>query len=106
MAFVPVPYDFDYSGLVDAPYAVPPNGFPDAPVTRRTYRGHCAYNRQVLAAAAQFRAQMAPMLAAVGAVPGLEAGSQRKATNYLRGFFDLIATDQSVSDKILKRCLG
>jgi hypothetical protein len=105
VAYVPVPYDFDFSGLVDAPYAVPPNGFPDGPVTRRVYRGYCAHNGQALAAAALFREQRSPMLAALDSVPGLDAGSKGKAANYLRSFFDQIATDQSINERILKRCL-
>lgn len=103
--YIPVPYDFDYSGLVDAPYAAPPDGFPDASVTRRVYRGYCAHNSEVLAAAALFRSQMSPMLAQLDSVPGLDAGSRRKAAKYLRGFFDHIATDQSVNDRVLKHCL-
>lgn len=105
IAYVPVPFDFDYSGLVDAPYAVLPNALRGGPVTRRIYRGHCVYNAQTQAAAAQFRAQRDPMLAALAAVPGLDSASQRKATNYLSGFFEQIATDRSVSDRILNRCL-
>ena len=105
VAYVPIPYDFDYSGLVNAPYAVLPNGFPDGPVTRRIYRGYCAHNGEALAAAALLRAQMSPMLAAFASVPGLEAGSKAKAANYLRSFFDQIATDRSVHDRILKGCL-
>jgi hypothetical protein len=103
--YIPVPYDFDFSGLVNAPYAVLPNSFPDGPVTRRNYRGYCVHNGEALAAAAQFRAQMGPMLAVIAAMPGLDHASQRRATDYLRDFFDEIATDQSVKDRILKRCL-
>jgi hypothetical protein len=34
-----VPYDFDYSGFVDAPYAVPPEGISVSSVKVRRYRG-------------------------------------------------------------------
>lgn len=34
-----VPYDFDYSGMVNAPYAVPMEGLPIEAVTARYYRG-------------------------------------------------------------------
>ena len=37
-----VPYDFDFSGLVDAEYAGPPPGVPIASVRERIYRGFCA----------------------------------------------------------------
>src|SRR4030095_12697585 len=36
-----VPYDFDYSGLVNAPYALPARGFLLKNVTERLYRGPC-----------------------------------------------------------------
>lgn len=36
-----VPYDFDYSGIVDAPYAVPPPELDLNSVKERLYRGYC-----------------------------------------------------------------
>jgi len=35
----PVPYDFDYSGMVNTPYSVPMKGLPIESVTARYYRG-------------------------------------------------------------------
>ena len=37
----PVPYDFDYSGLVDARYAIPAKQFNITSVRDRVYRGPC-----------------------------------------------------------------
>jgi hypothetical protein len=39
--FIPVPYDFDYSGFVNAPYAIPYSYLPIKKVTERLYRGIC-----------------------------------------------------------------
>ena len=36
-----VPYDFDYSGIVDAPYAVPQEELELSSVRERLYRGYC-----------------------------------------------------------------
>lgn len=36
---IPVPYDFDYSGLVDAPYAVPHESLPIKSVRERYFKG-------------------------------------------------------------------
>ncbi|MCC2616310.1 hypothetical protein LJ739_08665 [Aestuariibacter halophilus] len=41
---VPVAYDFDYSGFVDAPYAI---NHGDIPISSRLFRGVCAYNDTV-----------------------------------------------------------
>ena len=46
----PVPYDFDFSGLVDAPYATPPEGFKINSVRQRLYRGYCAHDAEARAA--------------------------------------------------------
>lgn len=36
-----VPYDFDYSGMVDTPYAIPPEGLEISNVKSRVFRGLC-----------------------------------------------------------------
>jgi hypothetical protein len=101
-----VPYDFDYSGLVDAPYAVPPEGINVASVKSRRYRGFCRHNAEALKAAGEIRAQRASLLAVLSQIAELSEGTRRKAAAFLeRGFAD-IATDQSVSDKLLRTCVG
>lgn len=103
---VPVAYDFDYSGLVDAPYAVPPEGIKVDSVRERLYRGYCIHNQGALAAAAELRARRPAIEALYGQIPGMMPSTQRKALSYLGRFFDQIATDESVRAKILKDCLG
>jgi hypothetical protein len=103
---IPIPYDFDYSGFVDPPYAVPPDQLKITDVKQRFYRGYCAHNGYALAAAQQMRAAQPQLLAALAAIPGLEPRSAQRAANYLGGFFADIATDASVGGKILNRCLA
>ncbi len=38
---IPIPFDFDYCGLVDADYAVPAENLPIKAVTQRYFRGFC-----------------------------------------------------------------
>lgn len=103
---VPVAYDFDYSGLVDAPYAVPPDGFSINSVRNRVYQGYCRHNPQVIAAAAEFRARKASIEAIYSQIPGMSDRTRAKALNFLGAFFDQIATDDSVRSKILKGCIS
>ncbi len=98
-----VPYDFDYSGFVDAPYAVPPEKISINSVRTRHYRSSCTLNAEVKAAAAAFRERRPQLEAAVRSTPGLEPKSADKAVRFLEGFFDDVATDDAV-DKMLKRC--
>ena len=105
-AYLPMPYDFDYSGLVDAPYAVPPEQFRINSVRKRVYQGYCRHNGEALAAAADFRARRAAMEGLFLQIPGLEERTRRKALAYLGGFFADVATDQLVRERLLKGCVG
>jgi hypothetical protein len=103
--WLPVPYDFDYSGLVDAPYAVPPPHIGGDSVRTRVWRGHCRYNGDVVAVAAEYRAKRPAIEAALTGVPGLSDRSRAKALSYLAGFYRDIASDEALRSKLLSRCL-
>ena len=105
-ALIPVAYDFDYSGLVDAPYAIPPQQIRVRSVRQRHYMGYCRHNNAVLTAAAEFRARRPALEAVYAQVPGLSEGTRRKALSYLGSFFDDIATDAAVRAKLLKDCMA
>lgn len=98
---LPVPYDFDYSGLVDAPYAIEPEGIPIDSVRQRNYRGYCVQIPQARTIAAQVAARRAEFLGSFAAVPGLLPKEQAKAADYLKGFFADVD-----SGKIFKSCIN
>ncbi len=102
---IPIPYDFDFSGLVSAPYAMPPEELRINSVRQRFYRGYCNHNLQAAAAAAQIRAARPALLSALAQVPGLEERTRARAASFLDGFFADIATDASVSSKIISHCV-
>ncbi len=102
---IPVPYDFDSTGLVDPPYAAPPAGVPIEDVVERRYRGYCRHNAEAQAFAAELRAQRPALLAVFDDIPQLDPRSRRKAEAYLGGFFDQIATEQGVTARLLRTCL-
>ena len=105
-AAIPVPYDFDFSGFVDAPYATPPEQLHISSVRERVYRGYCLHNNDVLAAARQMREARPQLMAAITSTPGLEPATLSKAISFLDGFFADIASDEVVNSKLLRRCVG
>ena len=105
-AFVPVPHDYDFSGLVDAPYATPPDGIPVANVRVRFYHGHCRYNAEAAIAAADMLARKAAILGVLDGLPQLDAAARRKAQAYLAGFFDQVAQGPGGVAKILRTCVN
>ena len=63
--FFPVAYDFDLSGMVNAPYAAPDPRLLIRRVTDRLYRGPCRTVEEFDAAAEPFRAHRTEMFAAI-----------------------------------------
>lgn len=104
-ALVPIAYDFDYSGLVDAPYAVPPEQFSIGSVRTRVYQGYCRHNAAALAAAADLRAKRGAIESVFGQVPGMSERTKSRSLAYLSGFFKDIATDQAMQGQVLKKCI-
>jgi hypothetical protein len=91
-ARLPVPYDFDYSGLVNAHYAAPAKGLDIVSVRDRLYRGPCKTEAEVNEALKPFREKQAEMLALVASMGplGLDEGQQKSTEKYLNEFFELI----------------
>ncbi|WFL78927.1 hypothetical protein P7228_07650 [Altererythrobacter arenosus] len=100
----PLPYDFDNSGLVDAPYAVPNAVLKIRSVTQRVYRGYCSVNALVPAEAQRLRDARPALLAELRSIPGLEPKTLQDMEKYLGGFFDDIADDQALEKNLLSKC--
>jgi len=103
---IPIPYDFDFSGFVDPPYATPPSELDISDVRQRLYRGYCAHNADAMAAARQMREAQSQIIGVLSQVPGLDPKTQARASSYLNGFFADIGTDASLGAKVTGRCVG
>jgi len=102
---IPIPYDFDYSGLVNAPYAEPPEQLKISNVRQRLYRGYCAHNNAVLGAAVKYRAAKPQILAVLTGTPGLQDKTIRNAAAFLEPFFADISSNEKVLE-LVKGCIG
>jgi hypothetical protein len=103
---IAVPYDFDFSGFVNAPYATPPDELQISSVRERVYRGYCADNPQVVEVARQMRDARPQLMAAITSTPGLEPDRAARAISFLDGFFADIASDDAVNSRLLRRCVN
>lgn len=103
---VPVPYDFDYSGFVSAPYATPPQGFSIRDVRQRVYRGYCRYNDQTRTAAELFRSRRERLYAIIDGETRLSEGRRNTARRYLEQFFETLDNPQRFERNIIDECRG
>ncbi|WP_395647913.1 hypothetical protein [Terricaulis sp.] len=101
---ISVPYDFDYSGLVNADYAVPPAGLPVQNVRQRLYRGLCRHNDALPGAIALFQSRRTEIMAAVTGESRLNEARRRSAQQYLENFFEVIDDPARVQSQLIERC--
>jgi hypothetical protein len=101
---IPVPYDFDFSGFVNAPYAQPPEGIPVRNVRSRHYRGLCRYNEQAQAAAELFRARREQLYAVIDGETRLNEQRRRTAREYIEGFFEILDDPRRFQRQIIDDC--
>ena len=88
----PVPYDFDISGLVHPPYAIPGRGLMITSVRDRLYRGPCRKQEPIDRFIANFVAKKDLVRALPDAIPGLDKASREDVTSYLDDFYSAIKT--------------
>jgi hypothetical protein len=90
----PVPYDFDFSGLVDTPYAHPDPKLGIQSVRDRIYRGPCRSDSEFNEALEKFRTKKTEILALYESLPDLSAGYRKAARSYLEDFYSAIARNR------------
>lgn len=100
----PMPYDFDNSGLIDAPYALPSSLLNLRSVTTRLYRGFCQHNDLVVAEAARLVSLRATIEAEVAAVPDLSEKTRSEMLRYLAGGFDGLNGSEAIERNLLRKC--
>lgn len=102
--FLPVPYDFDLSGMVHPPYAAPDPRLPMRTATDRLYRGPCRTVEEFNAAAEPFRARKGDMLAAIDSMRELTNAHKSEMKDYLDAFFRRIATPDAIKKTFVDGC--
>ncbi|MEM7503914.1 MAG: hypothetical protein AAF417_17835 [Pseudomonadota bacterium] len=101
---IAVPYDFDFSGLVNAPYASPNPRFKLRSVTQRLYRGNCALNHEVAGVAELFLARRDDVRALVEQQVGLSRQSRRRMLSFLEKFYADIGSAERLESRLIRNC--
>lgn len=102
----PVAYDFDFSGLVNAPYAGPPPQLPIKSLRERLYRGPCRKIDELVPTLERFNQARDSIYEIIRNQPGIEEGRVKDAHRYLDGFFDRIKRPRSFDGVMGYACRG
>ncbi len=99
-----VPYDFDYTGLVNAHYAVPNEKLPIKDIKERLFMGECRSKEDLEKILDLFRDKKGAIYDLINNFPYLDQSNKTVMINYLESFYKEINSDVSVKKNILERC--
>ena len=101
---IPVPYDLDMSGLVDASYAGPAVGLPIDSVRQRYFLGYCQPGTDWERVFARFAELQSALLSLPAEIPGFSRKSLKSTSGFLEKFFETIAVREAREDCIVRHC--
>ena len=99
-----VPYDFDYSGLVDADYAIPYEGLGLSSVRERRYVGICRTEDVFINDLKEFSDKKAEFYKVINEFTLLNEKDKKVMIQYLESFFDKFDKRNSIVFDILAGC--
>ena len=104
--YYPIAYDFDWTGLVDAPYAGPNDltAHLHDDVRERVYWGHCLDRIDFEGLFAHFNGKKDAILGLAANQGELTKSNAESAKGYLEDFFDTIANERSARSRIVTAC--
>lgn len=100
---VPVPYDFDYAGIVDANYAIPFHTLPISDVKERLYTGEPCTEEEAAVIREHFLARQEAIMTYFESFPFLRKNDHRFVLHYLEGFFKMIEDPKKAASVFGKR---
>jgi hypothetical protein len=99
-----VPYDFDYSGLIDADYAVPYEGLGLESVRQRRYVGICRTEDEFINSLKEFSDKKAEFYKVINEFALLSDKEKTKMIKYLDSFYSGFDKRNSIVSEILNGC--
>lgn len=103
--FTPLAYDFDFAGMVNAPYAEPNPRYDLINVRQRLYKGECQNNDLLPDTLRHVQDKKDAIYGIIDTVPFLSLRSKRDVTRYLAAFYKRISKPKSANSRFVKRCI-
>jgi hypothetical protein len=101
---VPVAYDFDWAGLISAPYARPRSRLPIESVRERLFRGVCRPREDLEAVFPLFLEKRNEIYELTRTLPGLDPVRVQDTIGYLDEFYEIIADPERVEREMMSSC--
>ena len=103
--YLPVPYDFDFAGIVNAPYAEPSPNFTITRVTTRLYRGSCTVNAELATTLTLFEENKDAVLELITSQEGLTDKERNRTLKFVNKFYKELTNPEKLEAKFVKKCI-
>jgi len=102
---IPVPYDFDYTGIVNAPYAKPGENLDIESITDRYFLGPCRTREEYQKAIDVFVQKKESIYDVVNSFPYASAKTKKDILDYLNEFYNQINKSWFIELNLESTCL-
>ena len=103
-SLLPIPYDFDSAGIVNAPHAVPNERLPIQSVRQRLYRGGCHEPAVLEETFAKFQAERGAITALIQQQAGLSEIVAKRTLDYVEQFYERIEDPRGIERTFRTPC--
>jgi hypothetical protein len=101
---IAVPYDFDWCGLVDAPYAIPAENLGIDDVKTRVYRGVCREKDEFESVFQEFQDKKTEIFQLIESLPHFSAKEKNIVSSYIEQFYATLDDPRLVQKEIINAC--
>ena len=102
--YVPVPFDFDFSGLVGTYYAIPDPKIPIESILQRIYRGPCVELETILPVLELFNRKKPEIYSLISDFEYLEPKERAKILRYFDKFYKTLNNDRQLKREFINNC--
>lgn len=99
-----VPYDFDWSGAVDARYSFPDKSLPIRSVRDRLWRGDCRTAQELVPSIDVFKARRAALDSAYTTIEAMAPPVKERMRKYFADFWSLIENPAKAASEFKRSC--
>ena len=101
---IPIPFDFDFSGIVDSPYALPAEHLPIKSVSERYFNGYCRSLEDFKVEFNYFNSKKEEIIDCIKSFCLIDAKNRSRVIDYVNEFYDIINDDKMVKKEFIEGC--
>lgn len=98
---MPVPYDFDFSGIVGAPYATGLKSYGQISVRDRVFLGNACDREDLRGVCSYFKSKKKELLDTVYGFDYLSKAAREDIASYIESFYEIIADDGRIDAELI-----